>query len=1021
LSQLNWIARGAGFSEAFGMLSVGTKLLAGTVCVVGGGTITYFYWRRVVGYVAIGPYPTVVDNPFSRGLQRSLVDWTKRDLSLAWFPLNSFIGTGKRRVENGHAISGAVRDSARELITMAILAIGRKKFEFSPARQSEPDGAVHQHYAAGDLHRTVSEDVPDNDSVIVGIDIDYYVRDPGVLLGYGLPVILHTFNPVAVAGTDGDSRFRIQGGEVIYDVSGGSSWKHQVWDWCAYGEFVETEMVPLTWAQWALKYCGRLVGLQRRVYHKIHYARPWEECPHRALVWCMPAYSCWRSMWIGNDLGARELKRVAYQSASRPGWNTLVSQEGSKLNISFGREGDDLQVTMPKEHVDVLLGLSTAQSVTSRMLGLGYKDPAMLALFGQFYSGKPANVDNVPRVGNPITPRVHWPVAMEADLPEVTARVYSNPVVNTDNCVPMVKRWEVLSNSLERRVTDVRNNKVPHKRYANFAKEFVSLVVPHEGVGVPYSLEETATMLDKPSQVLAVKQVWETADMEPRRLIESFVKNEPCAKSPRIISSYADMRYLLSFSRFTLAFRDEVLHAEHNQHWFCPGSTPQGIADKVTEYVRSVETPIEGDYSNMDGTVSEWLQRHVMNATYHRHFAAEYRAELTRYTEMLIRCPARAKRFGFRYDAGCGVKSGGPTTCDCNSHVPCFCMYCAIRIVMPELTPEEAFRLVGLCFGDDSLFEERFRRKFVQVAEDLGLLLKVERFKPETGVTFLARVFPDPFKTNTSFQDPLRTWRKLHMTFRDPTIRLADAATDRLEGYLVTDPFSPVTSAYARAMTRYYGSESPEKASALEVRQARRSATREKPYWLTVGGSWPQAEEDFELMLQCAAARTGFDAETLRATHHQLEETHDPWGDFTLTSDPEVSHLVGTLDEDAQPAEGTVDLRIFQHDRNTNCLREGGELSGAPQGARGKADVRNGRSEVHRANGAAGPASLQRVRESEFREGEAGHRRPPVKATRSRVPARGGYRPRQDAGSAAPGNRGVQPAARQGVVRGRRT
>jgi hypothetical protein len=596
---------------------------------------------------------------------------------------------------------------------------------------------------------------------------------------------------------------------------------------------------------------------------------------------------------------------------------------------------------------------------------------------------------------------------MEADLPEVTARVYAEPIVDTDNCVPMVKRWEVLSKSLDVRVTSVKNDKVPPKRYVNFAQEFVGMLVPQGGGGCPYSLEETSEMLSKPSQVLAVKQIWETVDMEPRRLIEAFVKNEPCMKNPRIISSFADMRYLLQLSKYTLKFRDEVLHHEDNQHWFMPGGTPEQLAEKVVEYVRAVESPNEGDFSNLDGTVSAWIQRHVVNASYLRYFRKEFREELGRYLEMLITCPSRAKRFGFRYDSGPGIKSGSPTTCDGNSEITAFVMFCAIRIAMPELSVHEAWRLLGLCFGDDSLFEERFRKTFQKAADDLGLSLKVERFNPEQGVTFLARVFPDPFTTKTSFQDPLRTWRKLHITFRDPNVPLADAAVDRLEGYLVTDPFAPITSAFARSVIRYYNDDCPEKASAFEKRQERRSADREKPYWLTVGGSWPQAQEDFDLMLKCAAARTGFELENLRALHYELEESHDPWKPRTLRSDAGVSPYKDTLDEDAQPAEGLVDLRKFQNDRQTNNLREGGELSQASAGDRREADRGARRGGVHGRDRAPGPRRAQRVCAPNGPEGAASNRLAPVQAHREGVLARGGEGSRRRSALVAPhGSRG---------------
>jgi hypothetical protein len=858
---------------------------------------------------------------------------------------------------------------------------------------------------------------PDNLAVVVGVDVDYYIEDVSDVLGHGLPVIFHTFNPVEVAGTDGESRFTIRGDVVSYEVSGGGNWTHKIWDWCAFGEFVESPVKLRTLKQLVLW----LFGVKKVVYHKIHHARPWEDCPNRVLVWCIPQFTCWTIGWVKTDMNARTLRRVAYADRFRPGWNSIVSFENEELVVSFGREGADASGKLRKVDYDILMGLSSAQSVTSRMLGMGYKDPALLAITGQYFSGKDLTPASPTRIGRPVGVRVHWPAANDADAPEVSARTYASPLVSDVNMMPMIKRWEAISISLDRRVTMQANNKSPPRRIQALASEFVHLVVPVAGAGCPYSLEETTAMLDKPSQVLAIKQVWETVDMEPRKLIESFVKNEPCQKTGRIISAFADMRFLLKFSMYTLAFRDQVLHAEHNQHWFMPGGTPAEIAEKVVEYCRGVEAPLEGDFSNFDGTVSAWLHHHVMNAVYHRYFNHTCRQELKTYTDMLISCPARAKRFGFRYDAGVGVKSGSPTTCDLNTVLNAFLQYCAVRCTHPDLTPEHAFRQIGLAFGDDSLFDRQFQKQFVRAATDVGMTLKVETYAPEKGVTFLARVFVDPYTTTTTMQDPLRTWRKLHLTSRDPNIPIADAAVDRLEGYMVTDALSPVTSNYCRAVRRYYTETAPVKANAAAIREARKTCGREKPYWLTIGGSWPQAEEDAELMLQVTAARTGFDESTLRNMMQDLDNSNNPWAIDPLNRDEEPSPYVDTLDEDGQPVGGRVDDREFQNDQHLNRIRVCGtpaeSMPGPVQGASGGPTPNRG------PQGQAGAQGLHRLPSKGSGNGPKSDKQPAGNAKGSgrppgRAPATIGGGPK--GAPTRPAGTGDRPRA-SGSSRGRQT
>jgi hypothetical protein len=960
-----------------------------------GGTImvcaTYVWHKRhsIAGYVGIGPYPADESNRLLRTIQRVLVDKTRSDAGVQWHPLNALLTRNPvRPSDNGHPKSGAIRDAARELINNAIDEIGAVKYEISPAAQSQVgDHCSHQHYAVGDLHRAVSGRDPEEDSVVVGIDVDYYLSDPSEFLGHGVPAIFHTFNPLAVSAVDGDSTYRIIDDQVHYDVSGGASWVHYVWDWCAFGEFVESP-AKTGFLGSLLKF----IGIRKYVCHKIMHSRPWEACPDRVLVWCIPTYSCWRADWIGSDLHVRKLKHIKYADAQHPGWNALIYQRNDGvLMMSVGRAGEDYSVSLPKADMDVLMSLSSAQSVTSRMLGLNYKDPALMALVAQYYQSKGAPLNDPCRIGRPMQPRVHWPAAMQADEIETNSRVYSSPLVSDENLMPMIKRWETLSLSLERRVTWVHNTTTPDARMAMFANEFIKFVVPEPNIGDPYCLEETADLLDKPSQTLAIKQIWETVDMEPRRLIEAFVKNEPCMKSGRIISSFADMRFLLKFSSYTLAFRDEVLHAEHNQHWFCPGLTPPELASKVVEYCQNVDVPIEGDFSNFDGTVSAWCQRFVMNAVYHRFFNKSHRRELQSYTDMLITCPARAKRFGFQYEAGVGVKSGSPTTCDLNTVLNAYIQYCAIRLTRYDMTPHDAFHSIGLAFGDDSLFERQYQLKFVKAATKLGMNLKVESYAPDLGITFLARVFPDPLVSTTSFQDPLRTWRKLHITSRDPSVPLADAAVDRVEGYLVTDELTPVTSNYCSMIKRYYNEFG---ASSQSVREKRKTSCRERPYWFVYDGAWPQSEADVPIMYKCISARTGFDEIKLRELSAKLDTCMDPFAPYTLNRDEEPAPYVDTLDVDAQPVEGRVDDRILQRDHNVNVIR----VSSVPA-RRGQDEVRDGGWRVapgrkHRSDRQEGSGSVPTVPRRNPHQGVPRNGQSPREATGSGVPQGRTTRPR---------------------------
>lgn len=317
-------------------------------------------------------------------------------------------------------------------------------------------------------------------------------------------------------------------------------------------------------------------------------------------------------------------------------------------------------------------------------------------------------------------------------------------------------------------------------------------------------------------------------DVSPRVLIESFIKNEAAMKTPRLISAWADMRWIAQVSAYQYAFKEQVLLSEANQHWFYAGKTPPVISADLQLYATSVEHGLaETDYSNMDGMTSAALQEAVAFAIELRYFHPQYHPELQRLHKNLLRAPARSKSFGFKYEAGVGVKSGSPTTTNHNTIHSAFHEYCAIRRVYSDFTPEEAFMLLGPKCGDDGVTRAELATTLERVVADWGMKLKVERCRPETGLTFLARVFPDIETTLTSFQDPLRTLRKLHMTFRDPNVPLADAALDRTAGYLVTDKHTPIISEYCELIQRHYANTG----SSFEVRRKRKTHALELNYW----------------------------------------------------------------------------------------------------------------------------------------------------------------------------------------------
>lgn len=770
-----------------------------------------------------------------------------------------------RHKDNGHKIAGEVRDAARMTADAVCSATGRRKYEVSPGGYGLNDNhGVHQHVAPGDLWSSPFDDKVDREGdLIVCIDTDYYITNFDRLLSSGAPGLFFTFEPTKVSGNDGECYYRIKDNKVIYEVSGGGRWEHEIWDWAGFGEYFYVDEVSRYASRTRL--FARLFGFRGRVIYKRVFYRPWPQCPERILVLLLPQYRVVTRSTLdlrGPGLTCPKLKRAIYTHPDKPDWNAIVSVGDDKeLQVSYGPAGEDASAVLPKTHFDAVAALENPQSVTSRMMGLDHKDPLDLAITTQFHTGKPRPSQPVLRLGRPAQPvQVHWPLAAQYDAPVVNWRDIGPALVEEPAMVPAIKRWEALSRSIDERVTFVRNDTIPPKRFFNLANEFVALAVPAPNTGVPLDLEETIKRLNKPSQILAIRSIIETIDMPPRQLIEAFVKNEPTTKNGRIISSFPDVRYLVGFSQYSLSFRDAVLDDKDITPWFMPGQNPNQIAREVVKYVSSVPEPVEYDFTNYDGSTPKFIQVHVTNAVYLRYFMRDYHSSLRQFLDQQISCPARAKRFGFRYEAGCGVKSGSPITCDGNSLGNAYTHYCAIRLADPDMPIDQAYRMIGPIFGDDSIGDVRYRKSWEHVCKSLGFRVKSEAYDASKGLTFLSRVYIDPYGSTTTFQDPLRTLMKLHLTSRNQTVPLADAATDRAEGYLAIDRMTPIVSTYCKLVVEHYSSE----VSSRAIRERRADKHRDKPYWLYSGGAWPQNPRDRCRMEEVFAARMGVDVEYVR-------------------------------------------------------------------------------------------------------------------------------------------------------------
>lgn len=377
-------------------------------------------------------------------------------------------------------------------------------------------------------------------------------------------------------------------------------------------------------------------------------------------------------------------------------------------------------------------------------------------------------------------------------------RVACPPLVDNGNLVPVRSHNNDQSCILNRVTLRENTVTVPYK-YLTYVAEFNRFIVPDDKmhVGVPWSIDQVMEKQCRPVQVAGALRDLPTAFMhEPR--ISSFQKAESYTglKPPRNISTMdADTR--TRYSSYIYPFTQDVLKTTE---WYVFGKTPEQIADLLHEYVRQSQFVIPTDYTCWDGTHSEFLAKAEI-AVMKRWAGVVYHREMGDLLMSQYNASAATKT-GVRYNTKWSRPSGSSDTSAFNSYDNALVSYIAIR--ESNTSPIGAWAKLGLYGGDDGITRDISPKKFTHVATLMGHVLKSEVINPNNAVGFLGRIYLDPWTSNRSISDPLRHIRKLHIVTAPVNVPLEVALYRKAEGYLVTDPTTPILREWAEAIMRFY-------------------------------------------------------------------------------------------------------------------------------------------------------------------------------------------------------------------------
>lgn len=711
--------------------------------------------------------------------------------------------TGRLAETHDHPESAALRNAAAQAITSACNRLGLSQHVIQPANREVSNAITEttRFHWLRDLTRVYKADKLLKDSMITMVDVDYYIDMPAVLSA-GLPVLIYTMIPEKAADRQSDYCYRFEGDEIIADSGHGVVYKHQLWDY---------QVDQVTGAN---KHTITLFDVFRLRLAENRYFVGF--VPKLRL----PVMACLSSVKYPPSLRRRRLGT---------GKVTALPSIADPTKLSLALQGPHAYDSIALEVEVVLCVARRLRAILAKMKSIDLSDTARYLENIGVAKGKDAQVAALVLVTY-----VESDLVVVEGIDSYTAAGDGDGVAPGAVFAPSLTQQPALAAvrapaqdraTVANRVLAVTNRARPPPCYERWAVEFVNRLVPNEHAhrGRPLDLRDVMERQARPMQQMRNLKAgpWHVVDFEVERIaVRAFQKAEAygAVKAARNISQ-VPVDHTLALSGYVLAMKEAVLKSHS---WFGPGRTPAEITDVVSD-ITAAGNVVGRDFTNFDGTVSEWIFSNVivpgcMRWTAHEE-ALKMRALLT--AEVNARCKTK---YGVRYSNGYGRLSGSPTTSDHNTIINAFVSYAGYRAA--GLSSSRAWESLGVYYGDDSLetYPPEMDKDMQSAVDALGFTVKIERL-PGPTYPFLGRYFGPSW----SFADPWRTMAKLHAAFGhsdQADIMLAN----RVAGYLVTDARTPIIGVWCHRV--------------MEILAERgvvpKMSSMERDDWWRCTEAWPQ-------------------------------------------------------------------------------------------------------------------------------------------------------------------------------------
>nr|QYF49990.1 MAG: hypothetical protein [Sichuan noda-like virus] len=694
------------------------------------------------------------------------------------------------RAGHTHGLAATARNSATQTMHTAAKQLGMQPYVISPSRREQDALGWRCYFQPNDYGMQSKYDIIPEDACFIMTDVDYYADMPD-WLSLARPILAYSFMPTRAAGIVEGSNFTIENDYIRYRVNGGGDFRHQIWNWNFDTLYVD---MPCNFFQQVVRFiCNVFCGWgYRRHYFTIDTVAFGEM--HNIYI-LLPL----RTLTIDILQLGTPLERMHFSDGK---FNKLMVNKEGELWVSIAKQGEytavDLKVN-EFEAVSATFSLASKHYLadTLRWAPSIKNDGTASILHCYLSQAVHRPQDNL--VFQPGTMSPHYIVDPK---PYEEYRFYARDFAPCPLSYPAVAPAVSQTNedvTILERVTKPQQRsgkKSPPPQFVEYANEFVSMLVEGlEHVGDPWQWEDVAELQTRQHQ--RARNLRSILHTTCDFVVRAFQKKEHYAgiTAPRNISTVPS-EHTLEYSTFTRSFKEVVLK---RAHWYVPGSNPEQIAQRVSDLARKGDSVLETDFSKFDGHQSKWLHYHVEFPAQYLFFKEKYRYRLYELHAREL-SPKAYTTMGKQYSTEYSRLSGTPNTTDGNTILNAFFQYATAREM--RLSPKHAYQAIGLAYGDDGLMSSVIKPKIaIKTAELIGLPVKTNVVQYGEPVTFLSRVFRDPWVCLSSIQEPKRALAKINSTVHSE-LDIQQAGKLKVSGYLVTDANTPVISDWCYAYLR---------------------------------------------------------------------------------------------------------------------------------------------------------------------------------------------------------------------------